>query len=113
MFTWLQIVDRLSVERAELKEIVRKEVMNQVTAAEQENIRLREEMAELRTRHKLELSGKEDEVARRMVDKERQLQQVYSRYSTLANLTTIVVKLIDSTRRPLKMKYRDSQNDLL
>jgi hypothetical protein len=48
-----------------------------------------------------------------MVDKERQLQQVYSRYSTLANLTTIVVKLIDSTRRPLKMKYRDSQNDLL
>jgi hypothetical protein len=54
--------------------------MNQVTAAEQENIRQREEMAELRTRHKLELSGKEDEVARRMADRERQLQQVYGRY---------------------------------
>jgi hypothetical protein len=88
MFTCLQIVDRLSVERAELKEVVRKEFMNQVTAAERENIRLREEMAELRTRHKLELSGKENEVTRRMADKERQLQQVYSRYGTLCELTT-------------------------
>jgi hypothetical protein len=43
-------------------------------------------MAELRTRHKLELSSKEDEVAKRMADKERQLQQVYSRYGTLCKL---------------------------
>jgi hypothetical protein len=76
----------LSVERAELKEVVRKEVMNQVTAAEQENIRQREKMAEMRTRHKLELSGKEDEVARKIADKERELQQVYSRYDTLCKL---------------------------
>jgi hypothetical protein len=69
----------LSTERTELKEVVRKEVMNQVTAAEQETIRQREEMAELRTRHKLELSGKEDELARRMADRERQLQQVCNR----------------------------------
>jgi hypothetical protein len=81
MFICLQIVDRLSVERAELKEVVRKEVMNQVIAAEQENIRQREEIAELKTRHKLELSGKEVEVARRIAGRERQLQQVYSRYS--------------------------------
>jgi hypothetical protein len=70
----------LSGERAEVKEIVRKEFINQVTAAEQENIRLREEMAELRTRHKLELSSKVHEVARMMADKEKQLQQVYNRY---------------------------------
>jgi hypothetical protein len=70
----------LSGERAEVKEIVRKEFINQATAAEQENIRLREEMAELRTRHKLELSSKVDEVARMMADKEEQLQQVYNRY---------------------------------
>jgi predicted RNase H-like nuclease (RuvC/YqgF family) len=70
----------LSAERAEVKEVVRKELINQVTAAEQENIRLREEMAELRTVHKLELSGKADGVARIMKDKERQLQQVYNRY---------------------------------
>jgi predicted RNase H-like nuclease (RuvC/YqgF family) len=71
----------LSAERAEVKEILRKELINQVTVAEQENIRLREEMAELRTAHKLELSGKADEIARIMKDKERQLQQLYNRYS--------------------------------
>ena len=70
----------MSTERAEVKEVLRKELINQVTAAEQENIRLREQMAELRTAHKLELSGKVDEIARIMKDKERQLQQLYNRY---------------------------------
>jgi sugar-specific transcriptional regulator TrmB len=72
----------LSAERAEVKEIVRKEFINQVTAVEQENIRLREEIAEMRTRHKLELSSKVDEVARLMAVKEEQLRQVYNRYDT-------------------------------
>lgn len=58
---------------------MRKELINQVTAAEQDNIRLREEMAQLRTAHKLELSGKADEIAGIMKDKERQLQQLYNR----------------------------------
>jgi len=71
----------LSAERAEMKEVLRKELISQVTAAEQENIRLREEMAELRTAHKLELSGRADEIARIMKDKERQLQQLYNRYN--------------------------------
>ncbi|PNF24240.1 hypothetical protein B7P43_G15006 [Cryptotermes secundus] len=96
-----KIIDKLSAERAELKEIVRKEVMNQVTAAEQENIRLREEMAELRMRHKLELSGKDDEVARRMADKERQLQQVYSRVK-------VVVTKRDETVQNLKSQYESA-----
>jgi len=74
----------LSAERADVKEVLRKELINQVTAAEQENIRLREEMAELRTAHKLELSGKADEIARIMKDKERQLQQLYNRYGMCA-----------------------------
>ena len=64
-----------------MKEVLRKELISQVTAAEQENIRLREEMAELRTAHKLELSGRADEIARIMKDKERQLQQLYNRYN--------------------------------
>jgi uncharacterized protein YydD (DUF2326 family) len=72
----------LSAERAEVKEIVHKEFINQVTAVEQENIRLREEIAEIRTRHKLELSSKVDEVARLMAVKEEQLRQVYNRYDT-------------------------------
>lgn len=80
MFASLQIVDRLSGERTEVKEIVRREFINQMAAAEHENIRLREEMAELRTRHRMELSSKVDEVARMMTDKEEQLQQVYNRY---------------------------------
>lgn len=71
----------MSAERAEMKEVLRKELISQVTAAEQENIRLREEMAELRTAHKLELSGRADEIARIMKDKERQLQQLYNRYN--------------------------------
>ncbi|XP_021928718.1 centrosomal protein of 131 kDa-like isoform X5 [Zootermopsis nevadensis] len=75
-----KIVDRLSGERTEVKEIVRREFINQMAAAEHENIRLREEMVELRTRHRMELSSKVDEVARMMTDKEEQLQQVYNRY---------------------------------
>jgi hypothetical protein len=72
----------LSEERAEVKKVAHEEFVNQMTAAEQENIRLREKISELRTRLKLELSGKVSEVARIMAEKERQLQHVYSRYGS-------------------------------
>ncbi|KDR14818.1 5-azacytidine-induced protein 1 [Zootermopsis nevadensis] len=96
-----KIVDRLSGERTEVKEIVRREFINQMAAAEHENIRLREEMVELRTRHRMELSSKVDEVARMMTDKEEQLQQVYNRVK-------LAVAKRDETIQKLKSQHESA-----
>nr|CAD7264176.1 unnamed protein product [Timema shepardi] len=75
----LAIVDRLSVERAEVKEVVRKELSSQLAALEQEVARTREELAESRVRVQLQLAAKEEKLKALAATKETELQEVYRR----------------------------------
>nr|CAD7397162.1 unnamed protein product [Timema cristinae] len=73
------IVDRLSLERAEVKEVVRKELSSQLAALEQEVARTREELAESRVRAQLQLAAKEEKLKALAATKETELQEVYRR----------------------------------
>nr|CAD7577107.1 unnamed protein product [Timema californicum] len=75
----IKIVDRLSVERAEVKEVVRKELSSQLAALEQEVARTREELAESRVRAQLQLAAKEEKLKALAATKETELQEVYRR----------------------------------
>nr|CAD7432504.1 unnamed protein product [Timema monikensis] len=67
------------VERAEVKEVVRKELSSQLAALEQEVARTREELAESRVRAQLQLAAKEEKLKALAATKETELQEVYRR----------------------------------
>ncbi|KAJ4445587.1 hypothetical protein ANN_12268, partial [Periplaneta americana] len=96
-----QIVDRLSGERIDMKEIIRKEFQEQLSTAEEENIKLREEMAELRAKHKLELASKVEEMGRVTADREMQLQQVYNRVK-------LAIAKKEDTIQKLKLQHKSA-----
>lgn len=68
----LQVRDQLSQERSSLAEVIRQEFADRLVGTEEENRRLKAEMAELRTRQRLEL----DRVVR---EKDRELEEVHRR----------------------------------
>ncbi|XP_069695012.1 calponin homology domain-containing protein DDB_G0272472 isoform X2 [Periplaneta americana] len=96
-----KIVDRLSGERIDMKEIIRKEFQEQLSTAEEENIKLREEMAELRAKHKLELASKVEEMGRVTADREMQLQQVYNRVK-------LAIAKKEDTIQKLKLQHKSA-----
>ncbi|XP_068082435.1 centrosomal protein of 131 kDa [Anabrus simplex] len=74
-----KIADRLSAERADLRETVKKELIHQMTLLEQESMKLREDNAALKMKHQIEIANREEEIHRLAKGKEEDLQEVYSR----------------------------------
>eukprot|EP00076_Gallus_gallus_P031938 XP_024997476.1 centrosomal protein of 131 kDa isoform X2 [Gallus gallus] len=70
-----KVRDQLSQERSSLAEVIRQEFADRLVGTEEENRRLKAEMAELRTRQRLEL----DRVVR---EKDRELEEVHRRVKT-------------------------------
>ncbi|XP_042749045.1 centrosomal protein of 131 kDa isoform X1 [Lagopus leucura] len=70
-----KVRDQLSQERSSLAEVIRQEFADRLVGTEEENKRLKAEMAELRARQRLEL----DRVVR---EKERELEEVHRRVKT-------------------------------
>ncbi|XP_053231476.1 centrosomal protein of 131 kDa isoform X10 [Podarcis raffonei] len=70
-----KVADQLSQERSSLSEVIRQEFADRLVSTEEENKRLKTEMAELRARQRLEL----DRVRR---DKEEELEEVHKRVKT-------------------------------
>ncbi|XP_052543744.1 centrosomal protein of 131 kDa isoform X3 [Tympanuchus pallidicinctus] len=68
-----KVRDQLSQERSSLAEVIRQEFADRLVGTEEENKRLKAEMAELRARQRLEL----DRVVR---EKERELEEVHRRW---------------------------------
>ena len=64
--------DHLTQERNSLSEVIRQEFADRLVSTEEENKRLKAEMAELRARQRLELD-------RVMRDKEEELEEVHKR----------------------------------
>lgn len=67
-----QVKDQLAQERSSLSEVIRQEFADRLVGVEEENKRLKAEMAEMRARQRLEL----DRVAR---DKDEELEEVHRR----------------------------------
>lgn len=67
-----QVRDQLAQERSSLSEVIRQEFADRLVGTEEENKRLKGEIAELRARQRLEL----DRVTR---DKEEELEEVHKR----------------------------------
>ncbi|XP_042308221.1 centrosomal protein of 131 kDa isoform X2 [Sceloporus undulatus] len=70
-----KVRDQLAQERSSLSEVIRQEFADRLVSTEEENKRLKSEMAELRARQRLEL----DRVTR---DKEEELEEVHKRVKT-------------------------------
>ncbi|XP_048345949.1 centrosomal protein of 131 kDa isoform X7 [Sphaerodactylus townsendi] len=70
-----KVRDQLVQERSSLSEVIRQEFADRLVGTEEENKRLKAEMAELRARQRLEL----DRVTR---DKEEELEEVHKRVKT-------------------------------
>nr|XP_060620265.1 centrosomal protein of 131 kDa isoform X3 [Anolis sagrei ordinatus] len=70
-----KVRDQLAQERSSLSEVIRQEFADRLVSTEEENKRLKAEMAELRARQRLEL----DRVTR---DKEEELEEVHKRVKT-------------------------------
>lgn len=68
----LQVRDQLSQERSSLAEVIRQEFADRLVGTEEENRRLKAEMAELRARQRLELD-------RVVQEKDRELEEVHRR----------------------------------
>lgn len=70
-----KVKDQLTQERSSLSEVIRQEFADRLVSTEEENKRLKAEMAELRARHRLELE-------RVMRDKDEELEEVHKRVKT-------------------------------
>lgn len=82
---FLQITDRLSTERANMKEIIRDEFSSQISDMEREILHLREAMTEMKANHQMELTLKEKELEMAKAEKEKELHEVYDRYGPPRN----------------------------
>ena len=68
----LQICDRLTNERNNVQDVIRQEFADRLVATEEENKRLKNEMSEMRARHKLELSRIKE-------SKDEEMEEVHKR----------------------------------
>ena len=71
-FTFVQVCDRLTKERNNVQEVIRQEFADRLVATEEENKRLKNEMSEMRARHKLELQRIQE-------SKEEEMEEVHKR----------------------------------
>ena len=69
---FLQVCDRLTKERNNVQEVIRQEFADRLVATEEENKRLKNEMSEMRARHKLELQRIQE-------SKEEEMEEVHKR----------------------------------
>ncbi|XP_063220821.1 centrosomal protein of 131 kDa-like [Bacillus rossius redtenbacheri] len=93
-----KIADRLSEERAAVKQVVEREMAGQLLTLQQEMARMREEAAEARVRAQLELAAREQDMSALATAKERDMQQVYHRVK-------LAVAKKDETFQQLKKQY--------
>lgn len=66
-------------ERERLSEIIRQEFADRLVLTEEENRRIKNDMAELRARQQLELEKKKEEIDVVQRDKERELETVHEK----------------------------------
>lgn len=77
-----QGLERLKTERSHVSEIIRQEFADRIVGTEEENKRLRQDMNEMKARHRHELDSARDHIQRTIQDKDEELEEVHKRVKT-------------------------------
>ena len=75
-----QLSEKLHKERDHVAEIVRQEFADKIVATDEDNKRLKNEMAEQKSRHRLELERAKGEIEVIQKAKEEEMEQVHERW---------------------------------
>lgn len=76
----IKLCEEMTEERADLRRILQTELNDQLMEAQSQADRLRQEIADLKTAHAVELAKMEQFLERMRSDKEQELQRVYNRF---------------------------------
>ncbi|XP_022092605.1 centrosomal protein of 131 kDa-like [Acanthaster planci] len=110
-----KICDRLTTERNNVQDVIRQEFADRLVATEEENKRVKNEMSEMRARHKLELSriqeSKEEEmeevhkrVKQAIVKKEETVNQLRQQHAAAVKRADHLESLLEQQRKQLLKK---------
>ncbi|XP_072044275.1 centrosomal protein of 131 kDa-like [Amphiura filiformis] len=110
-----KVCDRLTKERNNVQEVIRQEFADRLVATEEENKRLKNEMSEMRARHKLELQriqeSKEEEmeevhkrVKQAIVKKEETVNQLKQQHAAAVKRADHLESLLEQQRKQLIKK---------
>lgn len=77
-----QLTDTLQDERNRLADIIRQEFSDRLIFTEEENKRIKMEMAEIRSRHQYELDKRKEEVERTKKEKSDELNTVHEKFDS-------------------------------
>lgn len=76
-----------------MQDVVRQEFADKLIATDEENKRVKQEMAELKSRHKLEMERMKQEVELVNKGKQEEMDAVHSRYVVLVYFTVQLQRL--------------------
>ena len=77
----MQLLDKRNAERDNVSDIIRQEFTDRIVATDDDNKRLKAEIAELKARHKVELERSKAEVDIATKAKDDEMEQVHKRYA--------------------------------
>ena len=73
------MLDRLNEERSHVSDVIRQEFADRLVATDEENKRVKNEMSELKARHKIEVERTKAEVELVQKAKEEEMEEVHKR----------------------------------
>lgn len=74
-----QLTDTLQDERNRLADVIRQDFTDRIIFTEEENKRIKQEIAEIKSRHQYELDKKKDEYEKMQKEKENELNTVHEK----------------------------------
>lgn len=78
-FLSFQITETLQKERERLADIIRQEFADRLVLTEEENRRIKGDIAEVRARHQIELDKRKEELESLQREKEKELETVHQK----------------------------------
>ena len=75
----MQLLDRLNEERSHVSDVIRQEFADRLVATDEENKRVKNDMSELKARHKIEVERAKAEVNLVQKAKEEEMEEVHKR----------------------------------
>ena len=73
------MLDRLNEERSHVSDVIRQEFADRLVATDEENKRVKNEMSELKARHKIEVERTKAQVELVQKAKEEEMEEVHKR----------------------------------
>jgi hypothetical protein len=85
-FFSFQLTDTLQDERNRLADVIRQDFSDRIIFTEEENKRLKLEMAELKSRNQIELDKKKEEIEKLQREQTEELNKVHEKYISICYL---------------------------